>query len=142
MLAAQHVSSLPPAPPVWQNPQAGPLYPGSDYSATAAGQVQIPPGQVASWDPTMQAGRAPFVSAAGSFPGPNYAASSTPSYATSATPGGSLSLVQTSPVTSGVSSSVISHPGVPPNVRPDGASPPGVRHGGFSPPGHPPYYGQ
>lgn len=118
------------------------MYQGSDYGATAAVQGQIPPGQVASWDPTMQAGRSTFVPAAGTFPGPNFVASAAPAYGTAATPGGSLPLAQTSPVTTGVSSNVISQPGVPTNLRPGGASPPGVQPGGVSPPGHPPYYGQ
>nr|XP_048327598.1 polypyrimidine tract-binding protein homolog 1-like isoform X2 [Ziziphus jujuba var. spinosa] len=141
LLAAQQASSLPPAPPVWQNPQSAQMYPGNDFGATAAAHAQIPRGQVASWDPNMQAGRLTFVPAASSYPSQNFAAASVPAYATAATSGGSLPLSQRSPITSGVPSSVITQPGVPPNLRPGGASPPGVQPGGVSPPGQS-YYGQ
>ncbi|XP_060672589.1 uncharacterized protein LOC107415520 isoform X2 [Ziziphus jujuba] len=141
LLAEQQASSLPPAPPVWQNPQAAQMYPGNVFGAKAAAHAQIPPGQVASWDPNTQAGRLTFVPAASSYPSQNFAAASVPAYAIAATPGGSLPLSQRSPITSGVPSSVITQPGVQPNLRPGGASPPGVQPGGVSSPGQP-YYGQ
>ncbi|KAH7532658.1 hypothetical protein FEM48_Zijuj04G0045300 [Ziziphus jujuba var. spinosa] len=141
LLAEQQASSLPPAPPVWQNPQAAQMYPGNDFGAKVAAHAQIPPGQVASWDPNTQAGRLTFVPAASSYPSQNFAAASVPAYAIAATPGGSLPLSQRSPITSGVPSSVITQPGVQTNLRPGGASPPGVQPGGVSSPGQP-YYGQ
>ncbi|PON65362.1 Splicing factor-like protein [Parasponia andersonii] len=125
LLAVQAAPGVPAAPPAWQNPQAAPLYP--EYSAAAAVHGQVPSGQVPSWDPTMQGGRSTYVSAPGTYPGQNFATSSSiPAYAAVsavAMPAGSSPLSHTGP---------LSQPGVPPNVRPVGASPPG----------QPPYYGQ
>ncbi|KAL5582265.1 hypothetical protein UlMin_014707 [Ulmus minor] len=118
LFAAQQVSAVPPAQPLWQNPQAGPLYPGNNFSGAGAAQSQLPPGQVPSWDPNMQAGRPPFVSAPSPYPGQNFVASSGPVYAAAAMPTGSSPQVQTG-----------SQPGVPSNLRP----------GGVSSPGQPPY---
>lgn len=119
------------------------MYPGNEYGAAAAVQGQAPPGQVPSWDPTMQAGRSTYVSAPGTFPAQNFATSSVPAYAAAATmPAGSSPLAQTGTIASAAGSTVLSQPGAPPHVRPGGASPPGVRPGGVSPPGQPPYYGQ
>lgn len=102
----QPSTGLPGATTVWQNPQAAPLYTAHD--ATAAAAVQGP-----SWDPTMQAGRSTFVSAASTFPSQPFASSSVPAYPA---PPGSSPLM----------------PAVQLNVQP----------GGASPPGRSPYFGQ
>lgn len=141
LLAAQQVPRAPGAPPLWQNPQAAPLYPGNEYGATGSVQGQIPLGQIPPWDPTMQAGRSTYASSPSTFPAQNYAASSVPAFAAAAMPAVSSPLAQTAPIASGVAST-ITQPGPPPNMRPGGASPPGVRPGGVSPPGQPRYYGQ
>lgn len=119
------------------------MYPGAEFGATAAAaHGHTPPGQVAAWDPTMQAGRSTYVSAPVTLPGQNFATSSVPAYASTAMPAGSSPLAQTGPIASGATSTILSQPGVPPNVQFGGASPPGVRPGGVSPPGQSPYYGQ
>lgn len=141
LLAAQQIPGVPATPPLWQNPQAAPLYPGNEYGAAAAVQGQIPPGQVPPWDPTMQAGRSTYVSSPSTFRGQNYGASSVPAYAAATMPSVSSPLAQTGPIASGVAATIM-QPGATTNVRPGGASPPGVRPGGVSPPGQPPYYRQ
>lgn len=127
MHAAQPVSGLPGAPAAWQNPQVGPIYPGNDFAAGGAAPPHFSGGQIAPWDPSMQAGRTPFVSGSSTYPGQTFAAPGLV-YATEAVPVGSSPLTPAShPVTSmGFS------PAVPMNVRPGDASPP-VQHT---------YYGQ
>ncbi|KAK2655500.1 hypothetical protein Ddye_008552 [Dipteronia dyeriana] len=116
-LAAQQIPAVSAAPAHWQNHQAAPMYPGSEYAAAAV------PGQGPSWNPSAQGSTPPFVSAAGTFPSQTYQASSVPTYATAPTPSGSSPMSQYSmPMT---------QPGVQPNMRP------GV---GETPPGHPHYY--
>ncbi|KAK7820756.1 polypyrimidine tract-binding protein like protein 1 [Quercus suber] len=150
LLAAQQASALPAAQPVWQNPQAGPMYPGNDFTAPGAGPAQYPGGQVAPWDPSMQAGRPPFVSAPSTYPGQSYAASSVSSYASAPMPSSSSPHTPTSQIPSPGASMGLS-PGVQANLRPGGVSSPShlqqgvspnVRPGGASPPGQPAYYGQ
>jgi polypyrimidine tract-binding protein 2 len=151
LLAAQQVSSgHPGVPAVWQNPQAGPLYHGNNFTSGGALPAQYPGGQVAPWDPTMQAGRQTFVSVPGTYPGQTFAASAVPAYASAAVPAGSSPLTPTSQIPSAVTSMGFSS-GVPANVRPGGASspgqlqlgvPPNVQPGGASRPGQPTYYGQ
>lgn len=150
LLAAQQASALPAAQPVWQNPQAGPMYPGNDFTAPGAGPAQYPGGQVAPWDPSMQAGRPPFVSAPSPYPGQSYAASSVSSYASAPMPSSSSPHTPTSQIPSPGASMGLS-PGVQANLRPGGLSSPShlqqgvspnVRPGGASPPGQPAYYGQ
>ncbi|KAK3212554.1 hypothetical protein Dsin_017260 [Dipteronia sinensis] len=119
LLAAQQIPAVSAAPAHWQNQQAAPMYPGSEYAAAAV------PGQGPSWNPSAQGSTPPFVSAAGTFPSQTYQTSSVPAYATAPTPAGSSPMSQYSmPMT---------QPGVLPNVRP------GV---GETPPGHPHYYVQ
>ncbi|XP_044468158.1 polypyrimidine tract-binding protein homolog 1-like isoform X2 [Mangifera indica] len=122
LLAAPQIPGVSAAQPVWQNPQAASMYPGSEYAATAAMQPQVPSGQVPSWNPSAQAGAPPYVSVAGTFPGQTYPPSSVPVYATAPTPPDSAPLSQPG--------MTMTQPGFQPNVRPDGASRPG----------HPPYY--
>uniref|UniRef100_A0A7N2L112 RRM domain-containing protein n=1 Tax=Quercus lobata TaxID=97700 RepID=A0A7N2L112_QUELO len=150
LLAAQQASALPAAQPVWQNPQAGPMYPGNDFTAPGAGPAQYPGGQVSPWDPSMQAGRPPFVSAPSTYPGQSYAASSVSSYASAPMPSSSSPHTPTSQIPSPGASMGLS-PGVQANLRPGGVSSPShlqqgvspnVRPGGASPPGQPAYYGQ
>lgn len=150
MLAAQQASALPAAQPVWQSPQAGPMYTGNDFAAPGAGPTQYPGGQVAPWDPSMQAGRPPFVSAPSTYPGQSYAASSVSSYASAPMPSSSSPHTPTSQIPSPGASMGLS-PGVQTNLRPGGVSSPShlqqgvspnVRPGGASPPGQPAYYGQ
>ncbi|XP_059449701.1 polypyrimidine tract-binding protein homolog 1 isoform X1 [Corylus avellana] len=150
LLTAQQVSGLPGVPGAWQNPQAGPLYHGNNFTSGGAVSGQYPGGQAAPWDPTMQSGRQQYVSVPGTYPGQNFAASSVPGYATAAGPAGSSPLTPTSQIPSAVTSMGFS-PGVPANVRPGGASspgqlqlgvPPNVRPGGASRPGQHTYYGQ
>ncbi len=149
MLAAQQASTHSAAPAAWQNPQAGPMYPGNDFAVAGAGPGQYPGGQVAPWDPAMQAGRPPFVSAPSTYPGQSFAASSVPAYATAPVSSGSSPHTPTSQIPSPVSSMGLS-PGVQANVRPGGVSSPNqlqpgvtpnVRPGGASPSGQPTYYG-
>ncbi|XP_035550727.1 polypyrimidine tract-binding protein homolog 1 isoform X1 [Juglans regia] len=116
LLAAQPVSGLPGAPAAWQNPQAGPIYPGNDFTAGGAAPPHYPGGQMAPWDPTMQAGRTSYGSVASTYPGQPFAAS-VPAYATAPlTPTGQIPTTVTS---MGFS------PTVPTNVRPGDASPRG-----------------
>ncbi|XP_031254038.1 polypyrimidine tract-binding protein homolog 1 isoform X2 [Pistacia vera] len=122
LLAAQQIPGVSAAQPVWQNPQAPSMYPGSEYAATAAVQPQVPGGQVPSWNPSAQAGAPPYVSVAGTFPSQTYPPSSVPAYATAPTPPGSSPSSQTG--------MAMTQPGAQPNVRP----------GGASPLGNPPYY--
>ncbi|KAJ6866849.1 polypyrimidine tract-binding protein [Populus alba x Populus x berolinensis] len=118
------------APTTWQNPQAGSMYLGSNYATTAAAPAQVPPGQVAAWDLTMQAGGPGYASVRGMYPGQTYP---TPSaYASSAIPPGSSPHSYSSPISPGVASMGMTHPGGQPNMRPGGASPPGQT----------PYYGR
>ncbi|GLT56513.1 hypothetical protein SLA2020_295490 [Shorea laevis] len=123
LLAAQQI---PAAPTVWQNPQAAPLYPGTEYAAPAAVQSQASTGQVPAWDPNLQA-RSSYASVPGTFSGQTYPASSVPAYVAAVMPAGS------SPLSHPVgASSLMSHPGAQSNVRPSGAAVPG----------QPPYYSQ
>lgn len=149
LLAAQQASGLPGAPAPWPNPQAGPAYPGSNYTPGGAAPAPYPGGQAAPWDPTMQAGRLPFSSVPSTYPGQSYAGSSQPAYATAAVPAGSSPL-RSSPIPSAMNSMGFS-PGAAMNIRPNGGSPlgqfqpgfpPSGRPGGASPPGQPAYYGQ
>ncbi|KAJ7971000.1 Polypyrimidine tract-binding-like protein [Quillaja saponaria] len=161
--SSQLAAQVPPT--AWQNPQAA-MYPGNEYTVTAAMQAQVAGGQVPSWDPNLQAGRQTFVSTPSTFPGQSYTAPPVPGYAPSALPTGSSPLTQTSPVAHGAASMGITRPGVSPNVNIHGSSSPApgsspllqanplsrnlvqpwsqlnVRPEGVSPPGHPPYYGQ
>ncbi|XVF16648.1 hypothetical protein REPUB_Repub10bG0050500 [Reevesia pubescens] len=123
-LLATQVPGMPAAPNVWQNPQGAPLYPGTDYAASAAMQAQPSAGQVPAWDPNLQA-RPPYGSVPGTIPGQTYQASSVPTYMNATTPAGSSPLSQP-----GVSSMRMPQPGV------------NVRTGGVPVPGQPPYYGQ
>ncbi|XP_024444932.1 polypyrimidine tract-binding protein homolog 1 isoform X2 [Populus trichocarpa] len=118
------------APTTWQNPQAGSMYLGSNYATTAAAPAQVPPGQVAAWDPSMQAGGPGYSSVRGMYPGQTYP--TPPAYASSALPPGSSPHSYSSPISPGVASMGMTHPGVQPNMRPGGASPPGQT----------PYYGR
>uniref|UniRef100_A0A6M2FDC2 PTBP1-like RNA recognition motif 2 domain-containing protein n=1 Tax=Populus davidiana TaxID=266767 RepID=A0A6M2FDC2_9ROSI len=118
------------APTTWQNPQAGSMYLGSNYATTAAAPAQVPPGQVAAWDLTMQAGGPGYASVRGMYPGQTYP--TPPAYASSAIPPGSSPHSYSSPISPGVASMGMTHPGVQPNMRPGGASPPGQT----------PYYGR
>ncbi|KAF9663749.1 hypothetical protein SADUNF_Sadunf17G0084400 [Salix dunnii] len=113
----------------WQNQQAGSMYLGSNYASTAAA-AQVPPGQVPVWDQTIQAGVPGYASARGTYPGQTYP--TPPAYASSAIPPGSSPLSYSNPISSGVASMGMTHPGVQPNMRPGGASPPGQA----------PYYGR
>lgn len=145
MLAAQQVSGLPGVPAVWQNPQAGPMYHGNNFTSGGAVPAQYPGGQVSAWDPAMPAGRQPFVSVPGTYPGQTFAASSVPAYGNAAVPAGSSPLTPTNQIPSAASSM-----GFSPNVRPGASSPgqlqlgvpPNVRPGGASRTGQPTYYGQ
>ncbi|KAG6741755.1 hypothetical protein POTOM_055034 [Populus tomentosa] len=118
------------APTTWQNPQAGSMYLGSNYATTAAAPAQVPPGQVAAWDLTMQAGGPGYASVRGMYPGQTYP--TPPAYASSAIPPGSSPHSYSSPISPGVASMGMTHPGVQPYMRPGGASPPGQT----------PYYGR
>ncbi|KAH8483663.1 hypothetical protein H0E87_028178 [Populus deltoides] len=118
------------APTTWQNPQAGSMYLGSNYATTAAAPAQVPPGQVAAWDLSMQAGGPGYASVRGMYPGQTYP--TPPAYASSALPPGSSPHSYSSPISPGVASMGMTHPGVQPNMRPGGASPPGQT----------PYYGR
>ncbi|XP_034915417.1 polypyrimidine tract-binding protein homolog 1 isoform X2 [Populus alba] len=118
------------APTTWQNPQAGSMYLGSNYATTAAAPAQVPPGQVAAWDLTMQAGGPGYASVRGMYPGQTYP--TPPAYASSAIPPGSSPHSYSSPISPGVASMGMTHPGGQPNMRPGGASPPGQT----------PYYGR
>lgn len=120
LLATQQIPAVSAASAPWQNPQAAPMYPASEYAATTV------PGQVRSWNPSAQVSTPPFVSAAGAFPNQTYPASSVPAYATAPPPAGSSPMSQ--------HSLTMTQPGVQPNMRPGGGvSPPGP------PPGHPHY---
>ncbi|XP_057948009.1 polypyrimidine tract-binding protein homolog 1 isoform X1 [Malania oleifera] len=131
-LLPTQASGLPGAPTVWQNPQAAPMFSGNEYTAAAAGQGQVPAGQLPSWDPAMQAGRQTFVSVPSTFPGQTFHAPSVSAYATAATPPGPSLIVQSSQTTPGVASMRMAQPVVSPNVRPSSASRVG----------QPPYYGR
>lgn len=115
-----------PAAPVWQNPQAAPLYPSTEYAAPAAMHSQGSTGQVPAWDPNLQA-RSTYASVPGTFPVQTYPASSASTYAVAARPAGSSPLSQPS-----LASMRMSQMGAQPNVR----------LGGFPVPGQPPYYRQ
>ncbi|KAG5247653.1 hypothetical protein OIU76_029883 [Salix suchowensis] len=131
-LIAAQAPGLHTAPTMWQNPQAGSLYPGNNYATTAAVPGQVPPGQVPAWDPTMQAGGQGYASVPGTYPGQTYPTPLVSAYATAAIPAGSSPLSHSSPISHSVASMAMSHPGAQSNLRPSGASPPG----------QPPYYGQ
>ncbi|KAJ7000846.1 hypothetical protein NC653_011334 [Populus alba x Populus x berolinensis] len=130
LLAAQ-APGLHTAPTMWQNPQAGSMYTGNNYTTTAAVPVQVPPGQVPAWDPTMQAGGQGYASVPGTYPGQTYPSPPVSAYATAAIPAGSSPRSHSSPISHSVASMAMSHPGMQSNLRPSGASPPG----------QPPYYG-
>lgn len=131
MLAAQ-APGLHASPTAWQNPQAASMYPVNSYATSASVAAQVPTGQVPGWNPTMQAGGPGYASAPGTFPGPTYPTPPVPAYATSTGPVGSSPLSQGSPISPGMASMAMTHPGFPMNMRP----------GGASPPGQPPYYGR
>ncbi|XWS30243.1 hypothetical protein CRYUN_Cryun24cG0099800 [Craigia yunnanensis] len=114
LLVATQVPGMPAAPNVWQNPQGAPLYPGTDYVASAAMQAQTSAGQVPAYG-----------SVPGTVPGQTHQASSVPTYMNTKRPAGS---------------SPFSQPGVSSMRMPQlGAN---VRPGGAPVPGQPPYYGQ
>ncbi|XAR71255.1 hypothetical protein NMG60_11028436 [Bertholletia excelsa] len=129
LLAVQQASGLPSAATVWQNPQAAPIFPGSELAAGGPVPSQTSAGQVPSWDSNMQSGRQAFVSACSTFPGQTYGSSSMPAYVAAATPGSSTPM-QTGQISPTVPSMGMSLPAYHPNVRP----------GGTVPPGQPPYY--
>ena len=138
------------------------MYPGGGPAV----QAQVPGGQVASWDSSMQAIRPSYGSVPTTFPSQTYAAPPMPTYAPAAMPAASSPLAQASPVAHSANSMGFPQPGVPPNanLQPNGSSPPGpgssplmrtsavaqgfvqpgapqnVRPGGVFPPGHQPYY--
>ncbi|KAI5591813.1 hypothetical protein BDE02_04G109100 [Populus trichocarpa] len=130
-LIAAQAPGLHTAPTMWQNPQAGSMYTGNNYATTAAVPVQVPPGQVPAWDPTMQAGGQGYASVPGTYPGQTYPTPPASAYATAAIPAGSSPRSHSSPISHSVASMAMSHPGMQSNLRPSGASPPG----------QPPYYG-
>ena len=107
------------------------MYTGNNYATTAAVPVQVPPGQVPAWDPTMQAGGQGYASVPGTYPGQTYPTPPASAYATAAIPAGSSPRSHSSPISHSVASMAMSHPGMQSNLRPSGASPPG----------QPPYYG-
>lgn len=117
MIAAQQIPTASTAPAIWQNPQATPMYPGSEYAAAATGTG------VASWNPSAQVTTQPYVSAAGTYPNQAYQASPSPAYATAPPPPGLTP--------SQHSSTPMAQPGVQPNMIPGG---------GVSPPGHPHHF--
>ncbi|XP_077224142.1 polypyrimidine tract-binding protein 1 isoform X1 [Tasmannia lanceolata] len=83
LLPMQQPSAMPRT--AWQNPQAPSMFggPGSEYAANI--HPQLPDGQMAAWDPSIQAGRATFVSVPSTFPGQAFGPSSAPPYSTSGT---------------------------------------------------------
>ncbi|MED6209905.1 hypothetical protein PIB30_059206 [Stylosanthes scabra] len=131
--------TVPQVPAVpWQNPQAGPMYPGT---------APAPGGQMLSWDPSQQAVTPSYVSAPGTYPSQTYAAPPNPVYAAPA----SSPITQSNPIVHNASSMGITQPGVPLNVnlQPIGGSPPvpgssplmqASPIAGASPPGHQPYF--
>ncbi|KAL9391762.1 hypothetical protein Peur_015682 [Populus x canadensis] len=130
-LIAAQAPGLHTAPTMWQNPQAGSMYTGNNYATTAAVPVQVPPGQVPAWDPTMQASGQGYASVPGTYPGQTYPTPPVSAYATAAIHAGSSPRSHSSPISHSVASMAMSHPGMQSNLRPSGASPPG----------QPPYYG-
>ncbi|GMP28835.1 hypothetical protein CsSME_00004211 [Camellia sinensis var. sinensis] len=131
LLAMQQAPGVPAAATVWQNPQASPMFPGSEFAGGGAMPAQSSVGRVPSWDPNMQAGRPTFVSVPRTFPGQTYALSSVQAYASASTPGGSSPLVQSGQISPTMSPLGVSQPVHQPNMRP----------GGSLPPGQSPYYG-
>eukprot|EP00257_Ricinus_communis_P028144 XP_025015558.1 polypyrimidine tract-binding protein homolog 1 [Ricinus communis] len=132
LLAAGQVPGVPTAPTMWQNPQASPMYPVNSYASAAAVTAQVPAGQVPAWNPSMEAGGPAYPSVPpGTFPGQSYPAPP-PTYVSAAMPVGSSPLTQGSPMSPGVGTMPMTHPGVQSNLRP----------GGASPPGQPPFYGR
>lgn len=130
LLAAGQASGILTAPAAWQNPQAAPIYPASNYAAAVP--PQVPGGQVPAWDPTVQAGGPAYPSVPGTFPGQTYPAPRVHTYASAAMPVGSSPLSQGSPISPGMVSMPMTQPGIQLNMRP----------GGVPPPGQPPYYGR
>ncbi|XP_061979553.1 polypyrimidine tract-binding protein homolog 1-like isoform X1 [Populus nigra] len=130
-LIAAQAPGLHTAPTMWQNPQAGSMYTGNNYATTAAVPVQVPPGQVPAWDPTMQASGQGYASVPGTYPGQTYPTPPVSAYATAAIHAGPSPRSHSSPISHSVASMAMSHPGMQSNLRPSGASPPG----------QPPYYG-
>ncbi|KAE8718254.1 Polypyrimidine tract-binding protein-like protein 1 [Hibiscus syriacus] len=118
-LLATQVPGMPAGSNAWQNPQSAPLYPGTNYAASAAIQAQPFAGQIPAWDPSLQA-RPPY----GSVPGQAYQPSAVCAYERRTT----------------CWFITLSQPG----VASMGMVPPGanVRPGGAPSPGQPPYYGQ
>ncbi|RYR33095.1 hypothetical protein Ahy_A10g047665 isoform A [Arachis hypogaea] len=137
--------TVPQVPAVpWQNPQAGPMYPGT----APALQGQVLGGQMLSWDPAQQTATPSYVSAPGTYPSHTYAAPPTPAYPTAAA---SSPIAQSNPLVHNASSMGITQPGIPLNVnlQPGGASPsvpassPLMQASpiaGASPPAHQPYF--
>ncbi|TYI63394.1 hypothetical protein E1A91_D09G014400v1 [Gossypium mustelinum] len=117
-LLATQGPGMPATPNAWQNPQNAPLYPGTDYAASAAMQAQPSAGQVPAWDPSLQA-RPSYGSVPGTVPGQAYQASAVPTYMNAAPPAGSSPLSQP-----GATSMRMPPPGGAPLL------------------GQPPYYGQ
>ncbi|PPS01268.1 hypothetical protein GOBAR_AA19394 [Gossypium barbadense] len=117
-LLATQGPGMPATPNAWQNPQNDPLYPGTDYAASAAMQAQPSAGQVPAWDPSLQA-RPSYGSVPGTVPGQAYQASAVPTYMNAAPPAGSSPLSQP-----GATSMRMPPPGGAPLL------------------GQPPYYGQ
>jgi len=132
MLPMRPAPAFPGAAAVWQNPQAAPMFPGSEFTAFGAAPAKAPVGQVPSWGPNMQASKTTFVSVPRTFPGQIYGSSSVPAYPTAATPSGPAHLMQTDQMSPTVPPMGASHPAHQRNVQPGGASPPGQL----------PYYGQ
>ncbi|CAL5369875.1 unnamed protein product [Camellia sinensis] len=124
LLAMQQAPGVPAAATVWQNPQACPMFPGSEFAGGGAMSAQSSAGRVPSWDPNMQAGRPTFVSVPRTFPGQTYALSSVQAYASASTPGGSSPLVQSGQISPTMSPLGVSQPVHQPNMRPGGSLPP------------------
>ncbi|XP_042497880.1 polypyrimidine tract-binding protein homolog 1-like isoform X1 [Macadamia integrifolia] len=133
LLPMQQAAAIPTAAGGWQSPQGAPVYPGNEYGVGA--QASASDGQVASWDPNMQAGRQTFVSVPNAFPGQTYPPGAFPQYAPAGShpmgtaPGSSHQ--QPPQVAAGASSQRLPQYGQP-NVWP----------GGAPLTGQPPYYGQ
>ncbi|KAG5624241.1 hypothetical protein H5410_009459 [Solanum commersonii] len=124
LLAMQQASAVHATPPVWHNPQSGPVQSSAGYATTGTVPGQAPP----AWNPNLQGGGSTFPSAPTGYPGHSYAPPA-PAYATAVHPPGSSQ--QTNHIVTGSRPFSVSQPFQPSTMPP----------GGVPPPGHAPYHG-
>ncbi|XP_010257877.1 PREDICTED: polypyrimidine tract-binding protein homolog 1-like isoform X2 [Nelumbo nucifera] len=118
ILPMQQAAAVPSAVGGWQTSQATSMYTGNV-------PAQLPDGQVASWDPSMQTGRPTFVSVPTTFPGQTYPPPAVPTFPMA---GGTMPVQQLDQGPAGITAQRPPQYGLQPGVQPT--------------PGQHPFYGQ